>query len=136
MSAIIPIFISADKLDWIIALPSEESVCYVCSSTKLRKAINRKFQEDGVSDSEALHYKEIARTMLNAIKQVTGENLKAISFSDGNGKYLTVSETSYEHNFDPTPVEELDANSSSGNRSKKVLSKRQAEILARLKNLS
>ena len=128
MSAIIPIFISADRQNWIIALPSEESVCYVCSSTKLRNAINRRFLKEGVEDSEALHFKEVARTMIGAIRKVTGENLKAISFSDGNGKYLTVSETACEHNFDPTPLEDPDT--------KRGMSKKQAEILARLKNLT
>ena len=64
MSAIIPIFISPDRQQWIIALASEASVCYVCSSTKLRNAINRGFQEEGITDSEALHYKEVAGAML------------------------------------------------------------------------
>ena len=128
MSAIIPLFISADRLDWIIALPSQESVCYVCSSTKLRNAINRRFQEDGVKDSEALHYKEVARTMIQAIKQTTGKSLQAIKFSDGNGKYLTVSETTCEHNFDPTPVEEPGNNNG--------MSEKQAEIRARLQKLA
>lgn len=127
MSAIIPLFISADRLDWIIALPSQESVCYVCSSTKLRNAINRRFQEDGVKDSEALHYKEVARTMIQAIKQTTGKSLQAIKFSDGNGKYLTVSETTCEHNFDPTPVEEPGNNNG--------MSEKQAEIMSRLQKL-
>ncbi|MBC8277879.1 MAG: hypothetical protein H8E46_06580 [FCB group bacterium] len=135
MSAIIPIFVSADRLNWIIALPSEESVCYVCSSTKLRNAINQRFEEEGVADSEALHYKEIARTMIQAIKQVTGNNLEAISFSDGNGKFLTISKTSCEHNFDPTQEEKSESKSASP-RNGENLSKRQADILARLKKLS
>ena len=131
----VPIFISPDRQQWLIALPSEESVCYVCSSTKLRNAINRRFQEEGNTDSEALHYKEVARTMISAIKQTTGESLKSIKFSDGNGKYLTISETTFEHNFDPTPVEEpnnkpVSLKSTDGNRLK-----RQAEIRARLEKL-
>ena len=127
MSAIIPLFISADRLNWLIALPSAEFVCYVCSSTKLRNALNSRLQEDGVKDSQALHYKEVARMMIQAVRQATGKNLKAIKFTDGNGKYLTVSETSCDHNFDPTPVEETDA--------KNGMSERQAEIMARLQKL-
>ena len=138
MSAIIPIFISLDRQQWVIALPSQESVCYVCSSTKLRNAINRRFQENGVIDSEALHYKEVAGAMLSAIKQVTGESLEAISFSDGNGKFLKISKTSCEHNFEPTPVNESepDAKPVSHRPLDKSLLKRQAEIRARLQKLA
>ena len=136
MSAIAPIFISSDRQQWIIALQSEASVCYVCSSTKLRNALNSKFQEAGVSNSEALHFKEVAGTMIQAIKQVTGESLKAISFSDGNGKYLTISETSCEHNFDPTPVAEPVEKPVSAKPLDKDRLKRQAEIRARLEKLA
>ena len=128
MSAIIPLFISADRLNWLIALPSAESVCYVCSSTKLRNAINSRFQEEGNTDSEALHYKEVARTMIQAIRQATGKNLKSIKFTDGTGKYLKISETSAEHNFEPTPVEAPDTKSG--------MSEKQAEIMSRLLKLS
>ena len=138
MSAIFPIFISPDRQQWVIALVSEMTACYVCSSTKLRNAINRRFQEDGVTDSEALHYKEVARTILKAIKQVTGESMKAISLSDGNGKYLIISETSCEHNFDPTPVVESEPESRPASRRPldKSLLKRRAEIRARLQKLA
>jgi hypothetical protein len=138
MSAIAPIFISQDRQLWIIALASEASVCYVCSSTKLRNAINQKFQENGVTDSEALHYKEVAGAMLNAIQQVTGESLEAISFSDGNGKFLKISKTSCEHNFEPTPVEEPQQENKpvSAKPVDKSRSKRQAEIRARLEKLA
>ena len=124
----LPIFISPDRQQWLIALPSEESVCYVCSSTKLRNAINRRFQEEGNTDSQALHYKEVARTMIQAIRQATGKNLKSIKFTEGTGKYLKISETSAEHNFDPTPVEAPDTKSG--------MSEKQAEIMSRLLKLS
>ena len=124
----LPIFISPDRQQWLIALPSEESVCYVCSSTKLRNAINRRFQEEGNTDSEALHYKEVARTMISAIKQATGKNLKSIKYTDGTGKYLKISETTAEHNFDPTPV--VETGSENG------MTEKQAEIMSRLLKLS
>jgi len=136
MSALFPIYISSDRQQWIIALQSEASVCYVCSSTKLRNAINKEFQENGVTDSEALHYKEVATAMLNAIKQVTGKSLEAISFSDGNGKFLKISMTSFEHNFEPTPVEEPDNKPVSPKPLDKSRLKRQAEIRARLEKLA
>jgi hypothetical protein len=138
MSAITPIFISSDRQQWIIALASEASVCYVCSSTKLRNAINQEFKENGVTGSEALHYKEVAGTMLSAIKQVTGNNLEAISFSDGNGKFLKISKTSCEHNFEPTPVEEPKPKDKpvSAKPLDKSRLKRQAEIRARLEKLA
>ena len=128
MSAIIPIFISADRQDWLIALPSAESICYVCSSTKLRNAINSRFQEDGNTESKALHYKEVARTMIQAIRQATGKKVETIKYTDGTGKYLKISETSAEHNFDPTPV--VETGSENG------MTEKQAEIMARLLKLS
>ena len=138
MSAIVPIFISPDRQQWVIALPSQESVCYVCSSTRFRNAININFQENGVTDSEALHYKEVAGSMLKAIKQVTGKSLEAISFSDGKGKYLTVSLTSCEHNFEPTPIAESEPDKKPASRKPldKNLLKRRAEIRARLQKLA
>jgi len=136
MSAIAPIFISSDRQQWIIALQSEASVCYICSSTKLRNAINKEFQESRVTGSEALHYKEVATAMLNAIKQVTGKSLEAISFSDGNGKFLKISQTSFEHNFDPTQIEEPDSKPASHKTIDKSILKRQAEIRARLEKLA
>ena len=138
MSTISPIFISPDQQQWVIALPSEVSVCYVCSSTKLRNAINQAFKENGVTDSEALHYKEVAGSILKAIKQVTGESLEAISFSDGNGKFLTVSRTSCEHNFEPTHevAPEQDHKPASRKPLDKSLLKRRAEIRARLQKLA
>jgi|GEM_PF-1968069 len=136
MSAIAPIFISSDRQQWIIALQSEASVCYICSSTKLRNAINKEFQESRVAGSEALHYKEVATAMLNAIKQVTGKSLEAISFSDGNGKFLKISQTSFEHNFDPTQIEEPDSKPASHKTIDKSILKRQAEIRARLEKLA
>ena len=138
MSAIMPIFISSDRQQWIIALASEASVRYVCSSTKLRNAINWRFKEEGVTDSEALHYKEVATAMLNAIKQVTGESLEAISFSDGTGKFLKISKISCEHNFEPTPIveSELDGKTVSRRPPDRSLQKRRAEIRARLQKLA
>ena len=138
MPAIAPIFISSDRQQWIIALQSEASVCYLCSSTKMRNAINKEFKENGVTDSEALHYKEVATAMLNAIKQVTGKSLEAISFSDGNGKFLKISKISCEHNFEPTPVDESEPIEKpvSAKPLDKSRLKRQAEIRARLEKLA
>jgi hypothetical protein len=138
MSALFPIFISSERQQWIIALQSEASVCYVCSSTKLRNAINQEFQENGVTGSEAMHYKEVAGTMINAIKQVTGKDLEAISFSDGNGKFLKISKTYCEHNFEPTPVEEQKPEDKpvSAKPLDKSRLRRQAEIRARLEKLA
>jgi len=136
MPAIAPIFISSDRQQWIIALQSEASVCYICSSTKLRNAINKEFQESRVAGSEALHYKEVATAMLNAIKQVTGKSLEAISFSDGNGKFLKISMASCEHNFEPTPFDEPDSKPASPKPIDKSRLKRQAEIRARLEKLA
>ena len=138
MSTISPIFVSPDRQQWVIALSSEASVCYVCSSTKLRNAINRGFQEEGFTDSEALHYKEVAGLMLKAIKQVTGKSLEAISFSDGNGKFLTISKTSCEHNFESTPKVESEQETKQASHKPldKNLLKRRAEIRARLQKLA
>ena len=127
MSTIFPVFISPDRQNWIIGMITEETVTYLCSSTKLRNALNQRFRESGTEKAVAQHYKEAARSFIDAIKQVTGKNLEAIKFTDGKGKFLTISRTSCEHNFDPTPVDEPGIKSG--------MSKRQAEIRARLQKL-
>ena len=140
MSAISPIFISPDRQQWVIALVSEMSVCYVCSSTKLRNAINQAFKENDVTDSEALHFKEAADTIIKAVRKITDQELKGITFTDGNGKFLTISKTSCEHNFEPThetiPESPVQRPKPAPRRYDRNLTKRQAEIRARLQKLA
>ena len=138
MSAIFPVFISPDRQNWIIGMITEETVTYLCSSTKLRNALNQRFRESGTEKAVAQHYKEAARSFIDAIKQVTGKNLEAIKFTDGKGKFLTISRTSCEHNFEPTPEVESEPDSNPASRKPldNSMSKRQAEIRARLQKLA
>ena len=138
MSAIIPIFISPDRQQWIIALPSEVSACYICSSTKLRNAIKQAFEKDSITDASVLHFKEVANMIIKSVKKVAGQELEAIRFTDDDGKFLTVSRTSCEHNFEPTPVVESEPESRPVSRRPldKSLLKRRAEIRARLQKLA
>ena len=140
MSAIFPEFISPDRQQWVISLVSEKSVCYICSSTRLRNAINQAFQENGVTDAEALHYKEAADMIIKAIRKTTDQELEGITFTDGNGKFLTISKTSFEHNFEPThdiaPESAVRRTKPAPRRNVGNLTKRQAEIRARLQKLA
>ena len=138
MSAIFPKFISPDRQQWVISLNTESSACYICSSTELRDAINQKLQDNNASDASAMHFKEAADMIINAVKKSTGQELEVITFTDGNGKFLTISKTSCEHNFDPTPeaVSEPDTKTASHKPLDKSLLKRRAEIRARLQKLA
>ena len=138
MTPIFPEFISPDQQQWVIALVSEKSVCYICSSTKLRNAINQAFRESGVTDASALHFKEAADMIIKAVRKTTDQELKGITFTDGNGKFLTVSRTSCEHNFEPTSVDESEPDSKPVSRRPldRSLLKRQTEIRARLQKLA
>ena len=135
MSAIFPEFISPDRQQWVISLVSEKSVCCICSSTKLRNAVNQAFQEKGVTDADALHFKEAADMIIKAVRKTTGQELEGITFTDGNGKFLTVSRTSCEHNFEPTH-EAVSESKPAPRRYDRNLTKRQAEIRARLQKLA
>ena len=102
MSPISPLFVSPDRKQFVIAMADKNTTIHICSSTKLRNALNEAFIENGIENESAMHYKEVAAIFINATKEVTGQVLEAIKFSDGNGKYLTVSQKSFEHNFDTT----------------------------------
>ena len=138
MSAITPIFISPDRQQWVMSLETEKSVCYVCSSTKLRNAINQAFQESGVTDAEALHFKEAADMIIKAVRKTTDQELDSITFTDGKGKLLTISKTSCKHNFEPTPVVEFEPERKPASRKPldKNLLKRRSEIRVRLQKLT
>ncbi len=135
MSSIFPEFISPDQQQWVISLNTESSACYVCSSTKLRNAVKQAFQDSGVTDAGALHYKEAADMIIKAVRKTTDQELKGITFTDGKDKFLTISKTSFEHNFEPTHEAMSDSKPASL-RTNKNLSKRQAEIRTRLQALA
>ena len=140
MSAVYPEFISTDQQQWVISLVSEKSVCYVCSSTKLRNAINQAFRESGVNDASALHFKEAADMIIKAVRKTTDQELKGITFTDGNGKFLTISKTSFEHNFEPThevaSISPVQRTKPAPRRYDRNLTRRRAEIRARLQKLA
>ena len=102
--SIIPEFISADGETWVFSLLSDNGLCCLCSSTKLRNAVNKSFQQNNVEDASALHFKEAARMIISSVKEVTGEKLSVISFSGAAGKYLSISPKGFEHNFQPADV--------------------------------
>jgi len=104
--SIIPEFISADGSTWVFSLVSENGLCCLCSSTKLRNAVNKEFQRNDVDDASALHFKEAARMIIRSVKQAAGQNLAAITFSGEEGKYLSISQKGFEHNFHPEDVPE------------------------------
>ena len=108
MSTIHPVFISPDLQQWVIAINSEEAELYICSSTKFRNAIKQAFKENSVIDAEAIFYKDAANIIINAIKTVTEQKLEAFTYSDGNGKFLTIAPESFEHNFEPTHEADAD----------------------------
>ena len=121
--SIIPEFISTDGNTWVFSLVSENGLCCLCSSTKLRNAVNKEFRQNDVDDASALHFKEAARMIIRSIKEAAGQNLSAITFSGENGKYLSISQKGFEHNFRPEDVPEPQS----------VKEQQRREILARLK---
>ena len=121
--SIIPEFISADGETWVFSLISENGLCCLCSSTRLRNAINKSFQQNNVEDASALHFKEAARMIIRSVKEVTGEKLSAISFSGEEGKYLSISAKGFQHNFHPADIPPVQSDRQRQRR----------EILSRLK---
>ena len=140
MTPIFPEFISTDQQQWVIALVSEKSVCYICSSTKIRNAVKQAFRDSGVTDAGALHYKEAADMIIKAVRKTTSQELEGITFTDGNGKFLTISRTSSEHNYEPThevaSVSLVQRPKPASRRYDKYLTRRRAEIRARLQKLA
>ena len=126
MSSIFPIYISADRQNWIIGMAAEDGVSYLCSSAELCDALNQRFQGNSV----AQHFKEAARSFIDAVKQVTGKSLEAVKFTDGKGKFLKISPASFEHNFEPADGI-LQEDKSLNSRKQK-----QIEIIERLKSLA
>ena len=102
MSIISPVFIAHDRQQWVIAINSEEAELYICSSTKFQNAINQAFKQNGVTDAEAIFYKDAANMIINAIRKITRQELEEFTYSDGNGKFLTIKPEAFEHNFEPT----------------------------------
>ena len=145
MNAISPAFISPDRQQWVIAINSEEAELYICSSTKLLDVIKQAFEENGVIDAEAIFYKDAANMIINAIKKVTGLELEAFTYSDSDGKFLTIAPKSFEHNFEPThevdvepkpvPVD-IPAKKITPSGSDNWRIKQRAEIRARLQKLA
>ncbi len=135
MSSIFPEYISPDGLQFVFALAYEETVTYICSSTKLRNAIAEVLNEKlRPAPDSAQHYKEAAEAIIKSIKTVTGETLNAVTFENAEGKFLTISPTYFQHNFPPTREEdEVIINPSDGAAK---MTKRQAEIRARLEKLA
>ena len=130
MSSIFPIYISADRQNWIIGMAAEDGVSYLCSSAELCDALNQRFQDSGQDNTVAQHFKEAARSFIDAIKQVTGKSLEAVKFTDGKGKFLKISPASFEHNFEPADGI-LQEDKSLNSRKQK-----QIEIIERLKSLA
>ena len=124
--SIIPEFISADGSTWVFSLVSENGLCCLCSSTKLRNAVNKSFQQNNVEDASALHFKEATRMIISSVKQAAGQNLSVISFSGADGKYLSISPKGFEHNFQPADVP--DPQSERQHQRREILSKLKAKM--------
>ena len=139
MKNIHPEFVSPDRQQFVFAMNANESTVYVCSSTKLRNAINQTLKENEVTNESAMHYKEAASNIIKAIKEVTEQELEAIKLTDGNGKFLTISKKSFEHNFEPTHEIALDPETvtwrAEKNHDREAIRKKQAEIRSRLQKL-
>ena len=104
MTPISPLFVAPDRKQFVIAIADKNNTTHICSSKKLQDALNAAFIKNGVENESAVHYKKIATVFIKATEEVTGQVLETIKFSDGNGKYLTVSPKSFDHNFDTTIV--------------------------------
>ena len=140
MKNIYPEFISPDGQQFVIAMATEDTIAHICSSTKLRNAINQTLKENEVTNESAMHYKEAASNIIKAIKEVTEQELEAIKLTDGNGKFLTISKKSFEHNFEPTHEIALDPETvtwrAEKNHDREAIRKKQAEIRSRLQKLA
>ena len=147
MNAISPVFIAPDLQQWVIAINSEEAELYICSSTKFQNAINQAFKQNGVTDAEAIFYKDAANMIINAIRKITRQELEEFTYTDGNGKFLTIAPEAFEHNFEPTheaddgdehkpaPADITDNKKThSGSESWRI--RQRAEIRARLQKLA
>ena len=121
--SIIPEFISADGETWVFSLLSDNGLCCLCSSTKLRNAVNKSFQQNNVEDASALHFKEAARMIIRSVREVTGQKLSVITFAGEEEKYLSISPQGFEHNFQPADVLPVQSDQQQKRR----------EILSRLK---
>ncbi len=121
--SIIPEFISADGETWVFSLLSDNGLCCLCSSTKLRNVVNKSFQQNNVDDASALHFKEAARMIIRSVREVTGQKLSVITFAGEEEKYLSISPEGFEHNFQPEDVPPVQSDRQRQRR----------EILSRLK---
>ena len=145
MKNIQPEFVSPDRQQFVFAMNTNESTIYVCSSTKLRNAINQTLKENEVTNESAMHFKEVATAIIKSIKEVTGQEIDTITLTNGNGKYLTISQKSFEHNFEPTHEISPDPETVTRRAEKKMpdkkkhdqetIRKKQAEIRTRLQKL-
>jgi len=132
MSALFPEYVSPNGQQFVFTLASEEASTYICSSTKLRKAIAEVLNNlRRPAPDAALHYKEAAASIIKSVKEVTGTTLEAVTFEDAEGRFLTITPSYFQHNFPPTPVEDTSAEPSSP-----IMSDRQKEIRARLEKLA
>ena len=121
MNNITPIFISTNRQQWIIAFYNGESVCWICSSIKVKNAIDR-------PPVKIFHHRELAYILNEPLRKMTGKGLVKMPLCDDKGHFLVISEISKaEHNFEPTPEPERQKISN--------LIKRQAKIQAQLRAL-
>ncbi len=125
MDPIYPIFISTNRQQWIISLYTGKSVCYICSSIKIRNVIDQLINKNNEPLIRIFHYREIVHMLNETVKEITGRELDKIPLTDGKGKFLVISKTSAKHNFEPTPEPEQSKISH--------LIKRQVKIQARLR---
>ena len=148
MPPIFPVFVSPDRQQFVIAVTAENNTTHICSSKRLQDALNAAFIENGVENESAIHYKKIANILIEATEEVTGQVLEAIKLADENGKYLTVSPKSFNHNFDTTIVVDNENElkqvdlpdkkkiSHTADESNNWQTKQQAKIRARLQKLA
>ncbi|NQS98559.1 MAG: hypothetical protein HQ591_08900 [candidate division Zixibacteria bacterium] len=152
MKNIQPEFVSPDRQQFVFAMNTNESTVYVCSSTKLRNAINQTLKENEVTNESAMYFKETANAIIKSIKEITGQEIDTITLTNGNGKYLTISQKSFEHNFEPTHEIALDPETvtrraeskerrsafptNNEKRNQETIRMKQAEIRTRLQKLA
>ena len=144
MSIIYPEFVSPDKQQFVFAMNTNEFTTYICSSTKLRNAIKQTLNNH--TSESAICFKETATAIIKSIKEVTNQKIDAITLTNGNGKYLTISQKSFEHNFEPTQESTPNPETVTWRAEKKMPDKKnhdhetirmkQAEIRSRLQKLA
>lgn len=100
MESISPIFVSTNRQQWIIAYYNGESVCWICSSIKVKNAIG-KFTAPPL---KIFYHRELAHIINGPLRKMTGKGLEKIPLCDGKGNFLVISEIlKAEHTFEPTP---------------------------------